>query len=80
MGDAETMYAHSDLNLVVFVSNLRLFDDFIDGDCYLVAATLQRQKKRKTVEEATVPEPSEYRCLVRATDGKKKISCSVTCL
>lgn len=45
----------------------------------VVAATLQRQKKRKTAEEkpAQVPEPSEYRCLVRATDGKKKISCSV---
>jgi hypothetical protein len=49
--------------------------------CVVVAATLQRRKKRKTVEEtpAQVPEPSEYRCLVRATDGKKKISCSVSC-
>ena len=48
----------------------------------VVAATLQRQKKRKTTEEtaAKAPEPSEYRCLVRATDGKKKISCSVRCL
>ena len=46
----------------------------------IVAATLQRQKKRKTIEEkpAQVPEPSEFRCLVRATDGKKKISCSVS--
>ena len=46
----------------------------------VTVATLQRQKKRKTIEEAPakVPEPSEFRCLVRATDGKKKISCSVS--
>ncbi|KAG0565221.1 hypothetical protein KC19_8G174700 [Ceratodon purpureus] len=46
----------------------------------LKRSTLQRQKKRKTIEEtpAKVPEPSEFRCLVRATDGKKKISCSLT--
>ena len=52
------------------------------ADIFVVAATLQRQKKRKTNAEtsAPVPEPSEFRCLVRATDGKKKISCSVRCL
>jgi len=46
----------------------------------LKRSTLQRQKKRKTNAEtsAPVPEPSEFRCLVRATDGKKKISCSLT--
>lgn len=41
------------------------------------AATLERPKKRKTSEEASAEVP-EFRCLVRATDGKTKISCSVS--
>lgn len=62
-------------------SNADVFWSFF-ADVFVAAATLQRQKKRKTNAEtsAAVPEPSEYRCLVRATDGKKKISCSVCCL
>lgn len=46
----------------------------------LKRSTLQRQKKRKKPEEtpAQAAEAPEFRCLVRATDGKKKISCSLT--
>lgn len=50
----------------------------VDADTFDVAATLKRQKTRITPSPA--PEPSECRCLVRATDGKKKIRCSVRCL
>jgi signal recognition particle subunit SRP14 len=40
-------------------------------------STLKHQKKRKTIEESPAVEP-EYRCLVRATDGKKTISCTLS--
>jgi signal recognition particle subunit SRP14 len=45
--------------------------------CLGATATLKHQKKRKTIEESPAVEP-EYRCLVRATDGKKTISCTLS--
>eukprot|EP00246_Nothoceros_aenigmaticus_P008857 TRINITY_DN23_c0_g1_i2.p1 TRINITY_DN23_c0_g1~~TRINITY_DN23_c0_g1_i2.p1 ORF type:complete len:115 (-),score=11.47 TRINITY_DN23_c0_g1_i2:104-448(-) len=46
----------------------------------LKRSTLKKTKKPKSgdgQEGASVPEASDYRCLVRASDGKRKISASV---
>lgn len=70
---------------VTAAENVKIWDVFgnlLFSCSYLCgcAATLQRQKTRRLVEDAPIQilEPSELRCLVRATDGKQKISCSVS--
>eukprot|EP00246_Nothoceros_aenigmaticus_P008856 TRINITY_DN23_c0_g1_i1.p1 TRINITY_DN23_c0_g1~~TRINITY_DN23_c0_g1_i1.p1 ORF type:complete len:119 (-),score=21.74 TRINITY_DN23_c0_g1_i1:275-631(-) len=47
----------------------------------LKRSTLKKTKKPKSgdgQEGASVPEASDYRCLVRASDGKRKISASLS--
>lgn len=55
----------------------KFYPDYAYSDDW--PATLKKKMKSKSgdAEEASAPETSEYRCLVRATDGKKKISASV---
>ncbi|KAL3684195.1 hypothetical protein R1sor_002217 [Riccia sorocarpa] len=44
----------------------------------LKRSTLERPRKRKSEEDAADAGDAQYRCLVRATDGKKKISAALT--